>query len=635
MPVVLNSGEFKEVADDEVDYELVSPSNLFSTHVNLIPIQSAVQVPRHFYGARFANQAMPVKDPESPLVQNLDDSDPEGKSFDQKMGRHAGAVFSDMDGKVVRMDKDAIHVADSAGQTRRFDLYNNFSLNRKSAINSVPKVVVGDEIKSGQLLAKSNFTDDEGTLAMGVNARIGVVPYKGYSMDDAIVFSESFANRLQSEHVETHALDKDRDTRTGLSHFRSLFPEKFTKKQLDLMDENGVVKPGTVLQKGDPLILSTRPRILSSSGVADGKMTKAMSQARSDTSQVWDSDYPAEVVDVFHNKKNIKVVTKAYAPTKNGDKVILRAGAKAIVSRILPDDRMPFTEDGQALDVLLNPLSLYSRSNLATPYELLLGKIAAKTGKRLRVPGFTKPGEKWRDLVVKMLEENGVQAKERVFDPDENKFLDQPVLVGNAYMMKLHHVSAGKLSSRGQGSYDQWQQPAKGAGAGGKSKRLSGLESVALLSSGAYATLREGSTLRGTKSDDYWKAIRTGQIPKKPGVPFAWDKAMQMMRGAGIDPQEVSPGKIRLSPMKDDTLEKFRPIEVKSGELINLNTRAPVDGGLFDKAIVGNNGWGKITLPSKVPNPAYEEAIRVLLGLKKKEMEDIMQGKAELPERLR
>jgi DNA-directed RNA polymerase subunit beta len=635
MPVVINSGEFKEVPDDEVDYELVSPSNQFSTHVNLIPVQSAVQVPRHFYGARFANQAMPVKNPESPLVQNLDTSDGQGLSFDQKLGRNAGAVFSDHDGVVERVAPDSMHVVTPEGERVKYDLYNNHSFNRKSAIHSLPLVKAGDKISKNQILSKSNFTNDEGELAMGLNARIGAVPYRGYSLDDAIVLSASFANKLQSEHTDTHILEHDRDTKTGLGHFKSLFPEKFKKAQLSLLDENGVVRPGTILQQGDPIILSTRPRVISSAGTAGGKMTKSMSQARSDASQVWDSDYPAEVVDVFHNKKNIKVVTKSYAPTRNGDKIVMRSGAKAIVSKILEDERMPHTEDGQPLDVLLNPLSLYSRSNLSLPYEMLLGKVAAKTGKRQRISGFTQVGQKWRDIIEPLLKENQMEAKERVFDPGENRFLDNPVLVGNAYIMKLHHLSSSKISSRGQGSYDQWQQPTKGAGAGGKSKRLSGLESAVMLSAGAYANLREGSTLRGQQNDDYWRSIRTGQIPKKPGVPFAWEKAMNMLRGAGIDPREVEPGKLRLGPMRDSNLAKLKPVEIKSGELLNLSNMSPVEGGLFDKAIVGNNGWGQISIPYKVPNPAYEEAVRTLLGLKKKDLEDILRGRMELPEHLR
>lgn len=635
MPVVINSGDFKDVPEDEVDYELLSPARQFSTHVNLIPVQSAVQVPRHFYGARFANQAMPVKDPESPLVQNMDTSDGLGESFDKKMGKGAGALYADHDGEIVRLTPDDVHIKDGKGELHKYDLYNSFSFNRKSGLTSKPLAKVGDQVKKGQLLAHSNFTNSDGELAMGLNARIGVVPYKGYSMDDAIVLSESFANRFQSEHTETHDLDRDRDTKTGLGHFKSLFPEKYKKTQLENMDEHGVIKPGTILQSGDPLILSTRPRVISSLGASSGKLTKSMSQARSDTSQVWNHDYPAEVIDVFHNKKNIKVVTRAYAPTKNGDKIVIRQGAKAIVSKILPDDRMPVTEDGRPLEVLLNPLSLYSRSNLATPYELLLGKIAAKTGKRISVPGFTKPGERWQDIIKPLLAEHGLQDKERVFDPGENRYLDNPVLVGNGYIMKLHHMAQSKLSSRGQGSYDQWQQPTKGSMDGGQSKRLSGLESAVMLSSGAYANLREGSTLRGQQNDEYWRDIRTGRIPKKPGVPFAWEKTLQMMRGAGIDPAEVSPGKLRLGPMRDEALAKFRPVEIKSGELLNLNTMAPVDGGLFDKAIVGNNGWGQISLPYKVPNPAYEDAVRTLLGLKKQEMEDIMRGKMELPEHLR
>lgn len=977
MPIAIKNGEFNEVdTDDDVDYELVSPSQQFSTHINLIPIQSAVQGPRLFYGARFYNQAMPVANAESPLVQNQDPLDKDGKSFDELFGKDLGAVFSDEEGEVAKVTPDEIWLKTKAGK-KKFDLYNNFPFNRKSSAHNTSLVKVGDKVGPGQILAKSNYTNDKGELAMGLNARVGVVPYKGYSMDDAIVISKAFADKLQSEHTDTHEMEHDRDTKIGLSHFRSIFPEKYKKAQLETLDEQGVVKPGTILKSGDPIILATRPRIISSLGASSGKLTKSLSQARSDASQIWDADYDAEVVDVFHNRNNIKVITKAYAPTREGDKIVMRTGAKGIVSLILPDERMPRGEDGQPLEVLLNPLSLPSRANSSLPFEIMLGKLARKLGKPIKTPGFTQVGERWYEKVLGMLEENGVSPMESVYDPSEDRNLENPVLVGDAYVMKLHHTGScfdeqtevltqegwkfwnqvtmedelatsdvtgqklffekplhlfeydykgilygfqsryvdylvtpnhnlwiksyygqknfslkqasavhakrwkikqfgfevedipasqpfviedhsydwndfcelvgwwvtegcvttnktgivvyqsqsanpekvqriedlinrlglkwsyfksegnvmgfsinekhlatyfsnygshshykrvprevilgpisgckralesiilgdghrektatgpsvrlrvtskqlvddfqemaircgqgsivrelsaetkkrkenphylpqwqasltetrnytqldgdrnpeayqhvpyngkvycaemrsgllyvrrngkpmlsgnSKASSRGQGSYDLWRQPAKGGSESAKAKRLSGLESQVLLSSGAYANLREGSTLRGQQQDEYWRNLRSGLPTKKPGVPFAWEKTMQMLRGAGMNTTDDGKGTLRLGPMRDNDLENFKPVEIKTGELLNLNTMAPVDGGLFDKSIVGNNGWGKISLPFKVPNPAYEDSIRVLLGLKKKEVEDIMNGVMELPEHLR
>lgn len=635
MPVVINNGAFKEVDDKDVDYELVSPSQQFSTHINMIPVQSAVQAPRLFYGARFFNQAMPIENGESPLVQNVDAMDKDQKSFDSLMGRDLGAVFSDAEGEVLSVKPNEIKMKLPDGTRKSYPLYNNFPFNRKSANHNTALVKKGQKIKKGDILAKSNFTNDDGEMAMGLNAKIAVVPYKGYSMDDAIVISDKFADRLKSEHVNTHEVETNREIKVGMNHFKSLFPKAFKKSQLETMDDQGVVKPGTILQEGDPLVLATRPRFVSSMGASSGKLTKAISQARGDASLRWDHEYPAEVVDVHHNRGGIKVVTKAYAPTKKGDKIVLRSGQKGIVSSILPSDRMPRGSDGEAFDVLLNPLSIPSRANASLPYEILLGKIAMKTGKKVKVPGFTQPGEKWYEKVLGMLDEAGVSPVDDVYDPAEDRVLDRPVLTGSSYVMKLHHMAESKASSRGQGSYDMWKQPAKGSSESAQSKRLSGLENQVLLSSGAYNTLREGSTLRGQQDDEYWRNLRSGLATKKPGVPFAWEKTMNLLRGAGINPRDEDGGKMRLGPMRDKDLDALKPVEVDKGELINLSTMSPVEGGLFDKRLVGNNSWGSISLPFSIPNPSYEEAIRSLLGLKKKEFQDIMAGKAELPEHLR
>ena len=614
-------GEFDE---DEFDYSLVSHEQQFGSHVNAIPIQSAVQGPRLFYGARFYNQAMPLKEREAPLVQNLDTTDNEGKSFDEKLGKYAGAVYSDEDGEVVDVTPDHVTYKNVEGKRVTKSLYNNFAYNRKSGITNFPKVKIGDILKPGSLVAASNYTDDNGVLAIGKNARVGVVPYKGYSMDDAIVLRQGYADSLISEHMETHEQEFDRDVKSGLNHFRSLFPEKFTKDQLSKLDPSGVVKPGQILKEGDPIILATRPRVISSSGANVGKLTKSMSQSRTNGSTVWEAPYDAEVVDVHSTPKGVKVVTKAYAPTKTGDKVTFRSGQKSVVSLIIPDEKMPHTQDGSPLDVLLNPLSLPSRTNDSLPYEIMLGKVAKKRGVPIKIPGFNKPGEKWYEYVLKELESEGLPDKEEVYDPDMGQWLENPILVGNAYMMKLHHTGSSKINARGQGGYDLFRQPAKGSGEGGKAKRLSGLETVVMLSSGAYNNLREGTTLRGQQNDEYWRALRMGLTPPRPGVPFAWDKVMTTLTAAGINPRNAGKGILRLSPTTDKDVEDKKATEITRGDLLNLNDLSPVKGGLFDPSIVGNNGWGKITLPFSVPNPAFEDAVRTLLGLKKKELDDVL-----------
>lgn len=631
----LRNNKIQEVDDNEVDVELLSPNNFFSTHINLIPMHSAVQGPRLFYGARFYNQALPLVKPDAPLVQNLDAQDKDGQSFDEKLGKIAGSVIADDDGEVVDLTPDFVKVKKADGSIKAFDLYNNFPFNRKTAITHKPLINKGDVVKKGQLLAKSNYTADNGALALGANARVGLVPFKGYSMDDAIVISNSFAKRLTSDHSYTMEQDYDNDVKGGLNHYVSLFPTQFNKDQLKRFDANGVVKPGTVLKQGDPVILATRPRVFSSTTAQLGKLSKAMRQSRHDSSQVWDSEFDGTVTDVAKTKTGYKVIVKSEAPAQMGDKIVFRSGQKGVIANILSDDHMPRTKDGNPLEVLLNPLGIPSRVNNGIIYELLLGKAAAKMGQPVKVPSFNKPGEKWYDFVAKTLKDNDLAETEEVFDPMSNRLLENPITVGVGHILKLHHTSASKASARGQGGYDLDQQPLKGGSEAAQAKRLSGLEVHSLLSAGAYKTLREGATLRGQKNDEYWRALRQGYKPKPLGAPFAWEKFQTLLTGAGLQARKIDGGKLRLGPFTDDDLDKRGAVDINSGDLVDLNTMDPVPGGLFDQAVVGNNKWGKVSLPFKVPNPAFEPAVRHLLGLTEKELRGIMSGQMELPAHLR
>jgi DNA-directed RNA polymerase subunit beta len=631
----LRDNKIQEVDDNEVDVELLSPNNFFSTHINLIPMHSAVQGPRLFYGARFYNQALPLVKPDAPLVQNLDAQDKDGQSFDEKLGKIAGSVIADDDGEVVDLTPDFVKVKKADGSIKSFDLYNNFPFNRKTAITHKPLINKGDVVKKGQLMAKSNYTSDNGSLALGANARVGLVPFKGYSMDDAIVISNSFAKRLTSDHSYTMEQDYDNDVKGGLNHYISLFPTQFNKEQIKKFDANGVVKPGTVVKQGDPIILATRPRVFSSTTAQLGKLSKAMRQSRHDSSQVWDSEFDGVVTDVAKTKTGYKVIVKSEAPAQMGDKIVFRSGQKGVIANILSDDHMPRTKDGNPLEVLLNPLGIPSRVNNGIIYELLLGKAAAKMGQPVKVPSFNKPGDRWYDFVAKTLKDNDLAETEEVFDPMSNRLLENPITVGVGHILKLHHTSASKASARGQGGYDLDQQPLKGGSEAAQAKRLSGLEVHSLLSAGAYKTLREGATLRGQKNDEYWRALRQGYKPKPPGAPFAWEKFQTLLTGAGLQARKIDGGKLRLGPFTDDDLDRRGAVDIKSGDLVDLNTMDPVPGGLFDQAIVGNNKWGKVSLPFKVPNPAFEPAVRHLLGLTEKELRGIMSGQIELPQHLR
>ena len=633
MPNVLRHDNIEEAPDNDVDVELQSPSRLVGTHANVVPLSSNAQSARLFYAARFVNQEMPMVNREAPLVQALDPEDPDGKSFEEKFGERVGAkFFHDDDGMVESVTEDAINIKLPNGEKRSVGIYHNFPFNRKTAIVNKPLVKPGDHVKKGQILASSNYTDDAGTQSMGVNARVALVPYKGFSMDDAIVVSQSFADRMASEHSYEHDLEKDKDTKFGKTHYSSLFPTKFTVDQLDTLDENGVVKPGTVLHKGDPMILATRPKPVYSNAAHLGKLGKVFRSIRSDASEVWEHDYPGVVTDAVNGKKNAKVVVSAKAPIVLGDKIVIRNGQKGIVSKILSDEQILRGVDGKPFDVLLNPLSLPSRVNTATLYELALGKVAAKNGKPIKVPAYTKPGESRLAFVKKQLADAGLSPTEEVFDPVMHTKLERPVTTGVAYITKLHHVVESKQSARGNAGYDQNEQPLRGGSEQAQAKRLGGLETTALMAKGGYATIREGSTLRGQSHQNYWRLIRQGYKPPEPGAPFVFEKFKYLLNGAGLNARDLGNGRLRLGPMTDRDLAAQQPVEVKNGKMMDGDSLEGIAEGLFDPRMVALNKWGYIPLRSKLPNPAFEPQIAQMLGIKEKDMRAVIAGEMTMAE---
>jgi len=506
-----------------------------------------------------------------------------------------------------------------------------------SHIHNEALVKVGDKLKKGALVASSNYTDKTGTMAMGTNARVGIVPYKGWSMDDAIVISDSYAKRMAAEQVLTHHQEFDDQTKGGLKHFTGLFPTAYTKDQLANFDPHGVVKPGTILKQGDPMILATAPKTVTSADIKVGKLSRVLQTLRRNASQTWDLQDDGEVTDVAHGRHGIKVIVRTVGPARVGDKLAMRSGAKAEISLIMPDDQMPRTMDGKPLEVLLNPLSISSRVNNGLPYEIMLGKVARKLGKALKVPSFQDPSKSQLERVKEMLAANGLTDKEEVFDPVSNRKLEHPITVGDAHVLRLWHLGEGKQSHRGVASYSSDEQPLRGSSEGGKSKRSSGLEINAMLAAGAYANLQERSTLLGAKNDEYWRAVRSAHTPRTPGRPFVFNKFLALLEGAGLKARDTGRGKLRLGPMTDAHVDSLKPAEIRNGETVKMTDLSAIEGGLFDPSLVGGSGgsgggkYGKVTLPHAMPNPSQENSIRILLKLTKREYEDVLAGRMDLP----
>lgn len=800
---VLKRGVITEEPDDieKVRYEFVSPNQFFGNTLNLLPMQNSVTAARAFYEHKFITQALPIKDGESPNVQSLKNAD-NNESYEDYLGKKTGVISLDEDDNsadILEVTPDYIKYKNDKGETKTKNLYNNFAFNRKTMLTNYPLVKAGDKIsrdksKNPPILAKTNFTDNNGTLNMGLNARVGFVPYKGWSMDDAVVISEDFAKKMTSQHMYQYSEANDsKDIKTGKDHFKAFYPDKFNKEQMDKIDDNGVIKAGAVVNPGDPLIVSTRSRVVSSNDANLGRLSKYLKTTRLDSSQVWDHNTPGIVTDVVKTNDGYKVNVETFAPMQEGDKmcyhpdtevftedgwknitevklgdkvvalttdlsgkpsgyklsdvieihkyklnndtlygyedehvaqlvtgnhncaincldkltyetanllsysskdeqfisvspdfdlnngndlkytfinknnvykaydysgevigigvnafshIILtryhnkpifsgnstRSGNKLTVSHILPQNEMPRTKDGKPLDVLFNQLGLVSRVNANMMYEAMLGKVAEKTGKKYKLPTFNKNSEKWYDFVENELKKNNLSDVEPVYDPVIDRDLDQPIAVGNAYFLKLHHTSESKLSSRGQGIYDQNEMPVKGGEEGMKSKRHSNLESNAILSSGAYNVIKDAIHLRGQRNDDYWRKVRMGQTPSlAKKSPFIWDKYIALMQGAGINAKRADNGdSIQATPFTDKDFALFNPVEIKNDGIIDFKNMKPISGGLFDPALTVGNRWGKITLDRPYPNPAFEDTIISLLGLKRSTFNDILAGKESL-----
>jgi DNA-directed RNA polymerase beta subunit len=490
-------------------------------------------------------------------------------------------------------------------------------------LNNTSTVSPGDVVQPGQLLATSNFTDKNGTTALGKNARVGFTTFRGLNFEDAIVVSESFAKRLSSEHAYQHQLDMDENTKHDRNLYMSVFPGKLTKQQLTNYDDQGVIKPGTKVHFGEPLILAARRR--AETGIRIGRRKATYG----DAAVTWDHHTEGTVTDIAQTKNGPLVVVKATNPLQLSDKISNRFGGKGVISGIIPDDQMPQDESGQPLEVLMNPLGLVSRTNSSQIAEMVLAKVAAKTGKPYKLPDFdtSKDLMQW---VQSEASKNGVKDYEDIFDPGSQKKIKN-ILVGNQYILKLHHLAESKAQGRGLDGYTAERSPAKGGATG--AKRIGLLDSSALLSHGAVNVLHDSRMVRGQENNLYWQQFMSGYSPQAPQTPYIWDKFINRLKGAGINVERQG-NKLNLMALTNQHVQQMTgDRELKNAETIDWKTYKPVPGGLFDPGLTGGTDggrWSFVRLPEPLPSPVMEGPIRKVLGLTEQKFRDVLAGREKL-----
>lgn len=621
---VTSRGRMRKIKAEDVDLVIPSQAHMYNPTINLGTMLTGFQPARAFYSAKYHSQFLPVKNGESPLVQTEVPGTP-GRSFSEYYGRKVATVSSPINGVVTHVSGKNVTVTDENGKKHVQELVQDFPFNRLTAISFHPAVKVGTPVREGDMLATSNFTDDKGRLSYGRNLKTAVVPYRGFTFEDAYIISDEAAKKMTSERMHGYDVAKRNGIQVNRNRFMSAFPKKYTNEQVGKIDRDGVIKSGSIVHYGDPLILATGPRALSAEDASVGNLHKVLRNMHRDDSVVWEHHTPGIVTDVAMTAKGAAVNVKTESPVQIGDKLTNGHASKGITGKIIPVEEMPVDSNGEPYEMLLNPMVVQSRVAPNQLNDLRLGKLAKKLGEPMVIPS-ERPEGGWTKFVNDKLAEHGMSGEETIKDPKTGKLLDAQ---GDGYMYfsPFHHLAEKKLSARETGGYTQDRQPARGGTTG--AKRIGGLDVKALLAHGATEVLKDAMVTRGNRNEDYWTALKLGRPLPSPEVPFVYKKFLNLMKAGGVGILEKDQTQ-KLYSLTDGDIDKMSNGEVTSAETVDAATLKPKTGGLFDESLTGGltgNRWGHITLAQPVPNPIMEDPIRRLLGLTGKEFRAVLTGK--------
>jgi DNA-directed RNA polymerase beta subunit/DNA-directed RNA polymerase beta' subunit len=621
-------GRVDTLPRDQVKYGVAHPDDMHDSGVNLIPFANATQGNRLMVAGKMMLQAMSLRNREAPRVMTRVRGADE--THEARAGAGVGAVRAEAGGTVESVSPGALVVRTDDGQRREIELYDNFPLNRKSYFYNRPLVAPGQRVERGQVLAASNYTDDAGNLALGTHLRTAFLPYKGLAHEDAYVISESAAKKMTHEAMYTADFDKTDGVEAGFDRYVSLFPSTFGKAQLSRMGGDGVIRPGSVVRKGDPLVLAVGAPLPPPAGQLAREVHRSSGRHR-DVSVLWEHDYDGEVTDAEVGEDGgVRVAVRAAVPLKPGDKISGLHGDKGVVGAVVPDHRMPHDGDGKPYDLIQNPLTLPTRKNPAQVYAMLLAKAAAKRGKPYLMDKY-HPGS-LREFVSRELRKHGLNGDgtEDLYDPETGRAL-KGILTGDKYVLKLHHTAEAKAGARDIGAYDSEGNPRRGGGDGAKS--MTGLGLNALLAHNASAVLRDMKEHKAGRNDDFWRSFRLGRPTPSPKPSLVYRKMLAHLAGAGVRLDRTGDYTHLMAMTDKDVLELSGDRVVKSPDTLDDRTMKPIPGGLFDRGMfggVGGEGWGRIELPEPMPSPVMEDAVKLALGLTGKEFEELLSGRKKV-----
>ena len=574
-------GENTVVARDRLDYMDVSPKQVVSAATACIPFLENDDSNRSLMGANMQRQAVPLLKPDAPLV---------GTGMEYVSGKDSGAaVICRHEGIVERVEAKEVRVRrvsdvdgnEVEGDLDRYRLQKFIRSNQGSCYNQRPIVAKGDRVKEGEILADGPSMD-MGELALGQNPLVAFMTWDGYNYEDAIIMSERLVKDdvYTSIHIEEYESEA-RDTKLGPEEITRDIPNVGEDALRDL-DERGIIRVGAEVSDGDLLVGKVTPKGVTELS-AEERLLHAIfgEKAREvrDTSLRVPHGAGGIVLDVkIFNREDgdelppgVNQLIRAYIVQKRkiseGDKMAGRHGNKGVISKILPEEDMPYLPDGTPVDVMLNPLGVPSRMNIGQVLELHMGMAARLLGERIATPVFDGARE---EDVWETLQEAGMarDAKTILYDGRTGEPFDNRVSVGVMYMIKLAHMVDDKLHARSTGPYSLVTQQPLGGKAQFGGQRFGEMEVWALEAYGAAYTLQEILTV---KSDDVvgrvktYEAIVKGDNVPEPGVPESFKVLIKELQSLGMDVKILS---------GDEEEIEMRDIEeeqTKESENLNLD----------------------------------------------------------------
>lgn len=561
----------EEVSIKDVDYMDVSPKQVVSVATASIPFLENDDSNRALMGANMQRQAVPLMQPEAPLV---------GTGIEHRAALDSGsAIIAKEAGVVEYVDGEYIKVAENGGNTRMYHLAKFQRSNSGTSYNQRPVVRAGETVEKGELIADGPSMDN-GEIALGKNPLIAFTTFDGYNFEDAVIMSERLVKDdvYTSIHIEEYESEA-RDTKLGPEEITREIPN-IGESALRNLDEDGIIRVGAEVRDGDILVGKVTPKGISELS-SEEKLLHAIfgEKAREvrDTSLRVPHGGGGIISDVkiFSREKGdeltagVNDLVRVYIAQKRkisvGDKMAGRHGNKGVISLILPEEDMPFMPDGTPIDIMLNPLGVPSRMNIGQVFELHLGMAARELGLRYATPVFDGATEQdvWDEIAKVDLVDN--DGKVTLCDGRTGEPFDQKVAVGVMYFLKLFHMVDDKMHARSTGPYSLVTQQPLGGKAQFGGQRFGEMEVWALEAYGAAYTLQEILTY---KSDDVegrvraYESIVKGEAIPRPGVPESFRVLVKELQSLGLD----------LNVLDEDDNEIELKLEDDLEDIINVDS---------------------------------------------------------------